>query len=170
QEAFDAGAEVIISIEPVKITDIKQHKSLGINRDRANQFFDVIDKFAGYGFNKSHAAAYALLTWQSSWLKLHHPAAFYAAALTYNAEDLDKLRKIVREARERGIEMLPPSLEKSGVAFEPETTADGKPAVRWGLGAVKGLGNYAGPLVRAARGKGIKTIEELARRSEEHTS
>src|SRR3546814_15050352 len=81
-------------------------------------------KFAGYGFNKSHAAAYALLTWQSSWLKLHHPAAFYAAALTYNSEDFDKLRKIIREARERGIEMLPPSIEKSGVAFEPDTTDD----------------------------------------------
>src|SRR3546814_3314220 len=72
----------------------------------------------------SHAAAYALLTWQSSWLKLHHPAAFYAAALTYNSEDFDKLRKIIREARERGIEMLPPSIEKSGVAFEPDTTDD----------------------------------------------
>src|SRR3546814_14337573 len=74
----------------------------------------------------------------SSWLKLHHPAAFYAAALTYNSEDFDKLRKIIREARERGIEMLPPSIEKSGVAFEPDTTDDGKPAVRWGMGSIKG--------------------------------
>src|SRR3546814_6890769 len=72
-------SEVIISIKPAKIVSIKEHKSLGINRARAGEFFDLIDKFAGYGFNKSHAAAYALLTWQSSWLKLHHPAAFYAA-------------------------------------------------------------------------------------------
>ena len=168
KEAMDAGAEVIISIEPVTITALKEHKALGISRERASQHFDTIDKFAGYGFNKSHAAAYALLAWQSSWLKLHHPAAFYSAALTYGAEDFDKLRKIVREARERGIEMLPPSLEHSSVAFTPEMTAEGKPAVRWGLGAIKGLGSYAGPLVAAAKGKGIKTIEDLARALSSH--
>ncbi|AXK44122.1 DNA polymerase III subunit alpha [Erythrobacter aureus] len=161
-EAKDAGVKVIISIDPVKVVDIKQHKSLGIDRKRANQHFDTIDKFAGYGFNKSHAAAYALLCWQSAWLKFHHPAAFYAAALTYNSEDFDKMRKIIREARDRGIEMLPPSLEKSGVAFEPEIAEDGTAAVRWGLGSVKGLGSYAAPLVAAVRGKGIKTIEDLA--------
>src|SRR3546814_7874365 len=65
REAFEAKAEFIISIKPAKIVSIKEHKSLGINRARAGEFFDLIDKFAGYGFNKSHAAAYALLTWQS---------------------------------------------------------------------------------------------------------
>src|SRR3546814_7142956 len=89
--------------------------------------------------------------------------AFYAAALTYHSEDFDKLRKIIREARERGIEMLPPSIEKSGVAFEPDTTDDGKPAVRWGMGSIKGLGSYAAPLVRSTRGKGITKIEDLAK-------
>lgn len=168
REAFEAKAEVIISIKPVTIIAAKDHKSLGINRARAGEFFDLIDKFAGYGFNKSHAAAYALLTWQSSWLKFHHPSAFYAAALTYNSEDFDKLRKIIREARERGIEMLPPSLEKSGVAFEPDVTEDGKPAVRWGMGSIKGLGSYAGPLVAAARGKGFTKIEDLAKALASH--
>src|SRR3546814_14663651 len=90
REAFEAKAEVIISIKPAKIVSIKEHKSLGINRARAGEFFDLIDKFAGYGFNKSHAAAYALLTWQSSWLKLHNPAAFYAAALTYNSRSEER--------------------------------------------------------------------------------
>src|SRR3546814_18023800 len=61
REAFEAKAEFIISIKPAKIVSIKEHKSLGINRARAGEFFDLIDKFAGYGFNKSHAAAYALL-------------------------------------------------------------------------------------------------------------
>jgi len=145
-----------------KITAIKEHRSLGITRDRATQHFETIDKFAGYGFNKSHAAAYALLAWQSSWLKFHHPASFYAAALTY-CGDFDKMRKIIREARDRGITMLPPSLEKSGVAFEPEATEEGTPGVRWGLGAIKGLGSHAGPLSAVARGKGITTIEHLAR-------
>lgn len=162
-QAAETGAEVIISIDPVTITAIKQHKSLGITREHAENLFNLIDKFAGYGFNKSHAAAYALLTWQAAWLKLHHPTAFYASALTYNSEDFDKLRKIIREARERGIEMLPPSLDKSDVSFTPDKTADGKPAVRWGMGSIKGLGNYARPLVAAVKGKGIKSIEELAR-------
>src|SRR3546814_8691126 len=75
--------------------------------------------------------------------------------------------------------MLPPSIEKSGVAFEPDTTDDGKPAVRWGMGSIKGLGSYAAPLVRSTRGKGITKIEDLAKalapfgnasRSEEYTS
>src|SRR3546814_18500350 len=59
--------------------------------------------------------------------------------------------------------MLPPSIEKSGVAFEPDTTDDGKPAVRWGMGSIKGLGSYAAPLVRSSRGKGITKIEDLAK-------
>jgi DNA polymerase-3 subunit alpha len=134
-----------------------------IDEKRANELFDIIDRFAGYGFNKSHAAAYALLTWQSSWLKLHHPAAFYSAALTYNDADFDKMRRIIREARDRGVEFLPPDLDKSDVNFTPETTEDGKPAVRWGLGSIKGVGVFAKPLAKACRGKGFKRIEDVAR-------
>lgn len=138
-------------------------KASGIDEKRANELFDIIDKFAGYGFNKSHAAAYALLAWQSSWLKYHHPAAFYAAALTYNDADFDKMRKIIREARDRGVEFLPPSLNESDVNFTPETTADGKPAVRWGLGSIKGVGAYARPLAAACRGRGFRRIEDVAK-------
>lgn len=134
-----------------------------IDEKRANELFDIIDRFAGYGFNKSHAAAYALLTWQSSWLKLHHPAAFYSAALTYNDADFDKMRKIIREARDRGVEFLPPDLDKSDVNFTPETTEDGRPAVRWGLGSIKGVGVFARPLAKACRGKGLKRIEDVAK-------
>jgi DNA polymerase-3 subunit alpha len=138
-------------------------KANRISAEKAKELFDLIDRFAGYGFNKSHAAAYALLTWQSSWLKLHHPAAFYAAALTYNDADFDKMRKIIREARDRGVEFLPPNLDRSGVNFLPEATEDGKPGVRWGLGSIKGVGAYARPLAAACRGKGYKRIEDVAR-------
>ncbi len=138
-------------------------KANKISPDKANELFNLIDRFAGYGFNKSHAAAYALLLWQSAWLKLHHPASFYAAALTYNDADFDKMRKIIREARDRGIEFLPPDLDKSDVNFTPETMDDGRPAVRWGLGSIKGVGVYARPLAAACRGKGFKRIEDAAR-------
>ena len=138
-------------------------KASRIPEKRANELFDIIDKFAGYGFNKSHAAAYALLTWQGAWLKHHHPTAFYAASLTYNDEDFDKLRKIVREARERGIEFLPPSIEHSDHSFKPTKTADGAPAIRWGLGSIKGVGVYARAVAQKCRGKGLKRIEDVAK-------
>lgn len=134
-----------------------------IDEKRANELFDIIDRFAGYGFNKSHAAAYALLTWQSSWLKLHHPGAFYAAALTYNDSDFDKMRKIIREARDRGVVFLPPDLDKSDVNFTPEMTEDGRVGVRWGLGSIKGVGAFARPLAEVCRGKGMKRIEDIAK-------
>jgi DNA polymerase-3 subunit alpha len=142
-------------------------KASGIDEKRANELFDIIDKFAGYGFNKSHAAAYALLAWQSSWLKYHHPAAFYSAALTYN-DDFDKMRKIIREARERGVELLPPTINESSVNFTPEKTADGKPAIRWGLGSIKGVGSYARSLVAACRGRGFTRIEDVAKAMTAH--
>ena len=134
-----------------------------IPADKANELFNLIDKFAGYGFNKSHAAAYALLAWQSSWLKCHHPAAFFASALTYNDDDFDKMRRIIREAKERGVKFLPPHLDKSGAHFLPEMTDDGTVAVRWGLASIKGVGAYAKPLAANCRGKGFTTIEEVAR-------
>jgi DNA polymerase-3 subunit alpha len=146
-----------------KILSVTPASSAKITPERAGELFDLIDKFSGYGFNKSHAAAYALLTWQSSWLKLHHPAAFYASALTYNDADFDKMRKIIREARERGVVFLPPSINESDDHFTPETTADGKPAVRWGLGSIKGVGSYARPLAAACRGRGFKRIEDVAK-------
>lgn len=144
-----------------KIVNIKIHKPLGISPERAEELFAIIDKFAGYGFNKSHAAAYALLGWQTAWLKQHHPAAFYAAALTYVGSH-DKLRQIVREAQDLGVTFLPPSPIRSRVAFYPEVQEDGSLAVRWGLGSIKGLGRYAATIVEACFGKPIETIEQLA--------
>lgn len=162
EEAKDAQAEVLIGDTAFTIANLSPASCARINKERAGELFDLIDKFSGYGFNKSHAAAYALLTWQSAWLKLHHPAAFYSAALTYN-DDFDKLRQIVREAKDRGVEFLPPNLDKSSVNFTPEATEDGHPAVRWGLGSVKGVGVFAKPLVAACRGKGLTRIEDVAK-------
>ena len=161
-KALEAGKDVMIDGTKVTIKRITQASCAKVTEKKAEELFDLIDKFSGYGFNKSHAAAYALLTWQSSWLKLYHPAAFYSAALTYNDSDFDKMRKIVREARDRGVEFLPPSVEKSDFHFTPEVTEDGKPAVRWGLSSIKGVGMYAGPMARNCRHKGFTTIEQVA--------
>ena len=162
EEAREAGSEILIGDMRFQIAQISPASCARINKERAGELFDLIDKFSGYGFNKSHAAAYALLAWQSAWLKFYHPAAFYSAALTYN-DDFDKLRQIVREAKDRGVEFLPPNLDKSSVNFTPEATDDGHPAVRWGLGSIKGVGVFAQPLVNACRGKGFTRIEDVAK-------
>ena len=162
-EAQESGAEVIIGDLRCTVSSVSPASCARIDEKRAGELFDLVDKFSGYGFNKSHAAAYALLLWQTAWLKCHHPAAFYSAALTYADGDFDKMRKIIREARERGMEFLPPSVDRSTAHFSPETTADGKPAVRWGLAAIKGVGSYARPLVAACRGRGMTRIEDVAK-------
>ena len=114
----------------------------GIGRQQANELFDLIDKFAGYGFNKSHAAAYALLAYQTAWLKAHHPAEFFAASMCYDMQLTDKLGVFVEDARRAGIAVLPPCVNASAAEFAVEPTADGV-AVRYALGALKSVGEGA---------------------------
>jgi DNA polymerase-3 subunit alpha len=105
---------------------------------KANELFDLIDKFAGYGFNKSHAAAYALLTYQTAWLKAHHRAEFYAASMSFDLALTDKLSMFVEDMRRGAIECLPPDINASGASFTVENGA-----VRYALGALKGVGEKA---------------------------
>ena len=105
---------------------------------KANELFDLIDKFAGYGFNKSHAAAYALLTYQTAWLKAHHRAEFYAALMSFDIALTDKLSMFVEDMRRGGIECLPPDINASGASFTVENGG-----VRYALGALKGVGEKA---------------------------
>ena len=105
---------------------------------KANELFDLIDKFAGYGFNKSHAAAYALVAYHTAWLKAHHPAAFFAASMSFDTGQTDKLALFVEDIRRSGLEALPPSVNHSQAAFSVE---DGK--VRYALGALKNVGEKA---------------------------
>ena len=90
---------------------------------KANELFDLIDKFAGYGFNKSHAAAYALLTYQTAWLKAHHRAEFYAASMSFDIALTDKLSMFVEDMRRGGIDPLPPDINASGASFTVEEGA-----------------------------------------------
>lgn len=114
----------------------------------AVRLFDLMEKFAGYGFNKSHSAAYALIAYQTAWLKAHHPTEFLAATLSSDMDDTTKVQTFWRDALENGVEVLPPDVNASGYRFEPVAdryTEKGLPprTMRYGLGAVKGTGQAA---------------------------
>jgi DNA polymerase-3 subunit alpha len=117
-----------------------------IGVQKANELFDLIDKFAGYGFNKSHAAAYALLAYQTAWLKAHHKPEFYAASMCYDMTLTDKLAIWVDDMRRSGVPCLPPCINASSAEFSVEEVG-----VRFALGALKGVGEKAMELLVAER-------------------
>ncbi|HET8533963.1 MAG TPA: DNA polymerase III subunit alpha, partial [Sphingomicrobium sp.] len=130
---------------------------------KANELFDLIDKFAGYGFNKSHAAAYALVAYHTAWLKAHHRPEFYAASMSFDMAQTDKLALFVEDLRRGGVECLPPDINSSDAFF---TVEEG--AVRYALGALKGVGEKAMESVvaeRSAKGP-FKSLENFAGRIE----
>ena len=114
----------------------------GIEKAEANALFDLIDKFAGYGFNKSHAAAYALLAYQTAWLKAHYPEEFYAASMCFDMHQSEKLAIFVDDARRGGITVLPPALNYSEAEYTVEQTDDGY-AVRYALAGIRNVGERA---------------------------
>ena len=119
----------------------------GIAAEKADEVFDLMEKFAGYGFNKSHAAAYSVLAYHTGWLKVHCPAEFYAANMTVEMDDTDKLKVLLDDARGFGIEFEPPDVNRGVWRFEPVNDR----RVRYGLGAVKGTGAGAIEAIVAAR-------------------
>jgi len=114
----------------------------GIEKAEANALFDLIDKFAGYGFNKSHAAAYALLAYQTAWLKAHYPEEFYAASMCFDMHQSEKLAIFVDDARRGGVTVLPPALNYSEAEYTVEQTDDGY-AVRYALAGIRNVGERA---------------------------
>ncbi|MGE3396176.1 MAG: DNA polymerase III subunit alpha [Sphingomonas sp.] len=109
---------------------------------KANELFDLIDKFAGYGFNKSHAAAYALVAYQTAWLKAHHRHEFYAASMAFDIHLTDKLAIFTDDMRRLDVTCLPPAINASRADFSVEDH-EGALAVRYALGALKGVGEKA---------------------------
>ncbi len=128
----------------------------GLTREKSDEIFDLMEKFAGYGFNKSHAAAYALLAYYTAWLKAHHPAEFMAANMTLAMDDTDKVKILFDDCVLNGIKVLPPDINQSEYRFEPVGEADGKRSktIRYGLGAVKGSGQNAIEEILRARREG----------------
>ncbi|MGB4497295.1 MAG: LAGLIDADG family homing endonuclease, partial [Methylococcaceae bacterium] len=111
----------------------------GVDKDIANYIFDLVDKFSGYGFNKSHSAAYALVAYQTAWLKAHYPAAFMAAVLSADMDNTDKIVINIEECRALNIKIIPPSINLSDFKF---TVGDNGELI-YGLGALKGAGEAA---------------------------
>ncbi len=139
-----------------KAEEMAEHRAIfrkgaadkGIGEAQADEVFDLMEKFAGYGFNKSHAAAYSLLAYHTGWLKVHYTAEFYCANMTVEMDDTDKLKVLYEDAvKHFGIRFEPPNINRGGYRFEPVTDE----VIRYGLGAVKGTGQQAIEAIIAAR-------------------
>ncbi|MBX7084635.1 MAG: DNA polymerase III subunit alpha [Nannocystaceae bacterium] len=138
-----------------------------ISAKKAGEIFDLIDKFAGYGFNKSHSAAYGLITYQTAYLKHHFRVAFMAALMTCDKDKNENVVKFIAEARNSGIRVLPPSINESDRDFSVERAGEQQQrAIRFGLGAVRNVGETAVDSILAAReGDGaFVSLFELCRR------
>ena len=132
---------------------IKGALELGFPQKKVEKIFDLMEQFAGYGFNKSHSAAYAYLAYVTAYLKAHYPVDFMAALLTSETGNTAKVVKYINECREMGITVLQPDVNASDWSFTPDDTAPNGRGIRFGLGAVKNLGPNAVEAIRAAREK-----------------
>ena len=137
----------------------------GIPEAKAVEVFDMMAKFADYGFNKSHAAAYALVSYQTAWMKANHPVPFLAACMSLGMGNTDKLAALRQEAERMGIRVLPPSINESGADFQVERLADGTLAIRYALAAIKKVALGAMQSVASTRGaKPFTDISDFAAR------
>ena len=121
-----------------------------IAQDKADEVFDLMEKFAGYGFNKSHAAAYSLLAYHTGWLKVHYTAEFFCANMTVEMDDTDKLKVLYEDALKFGLSFDPPDVNRGRHRFEPVSDK----VIRYGLGAIKGTGQQAIEAIVKAREEG----------------
>ncbi|MCC6858511.1 MAG: DNA polymerase III subunit alpha [Bryobacterales bacterium] len=123
----------------------------GFPRKKIEKIFDLMEEFAGYGFNKSHSAAYAFLAYVTAYLKAHYPVDFMSALLTSETGNTAKVVKYINECREMGITVLPPDVNASRWHFTPDASVEGGKAIRFGLGAIKNLGQAAAEAILAGR-------------------
>jgi DNA polymerase III subunit alpha len=137
----------------------------GIEAKKANELFDLIDKFAGYGFNKSHAAAYALLSYHTAWLKTHYPHEFYAASMCFDMHQSEKLAVFVDDMRRNGVTLAGPDMNRSEAEFTVEQTDEGH-AVRYALAGIRNVGEKAMEAIVAEReaNGAFTSLEDLFRR------
>ncbi|MFZ4761413.1 MAG: DNA polymerase III subunit alpha [Alphaproteobacteria bacterium] len=139
-----------------------------VEEAQSSQIFDLVEKFAGYGFNKSHAAAYALVAYQTAWLKANYPVAFMAASMSLDMGNTDKLVLFRQELQRMNIPLLPPDVNYSGVEFLVEKMADGVFAIRYALAAIKGVGEGAMQAMITARQQGgiFTSLQDFCQRLE----
>ena len=141
-----------------KAEEMAEHRAIfragaaknNISEAKADEVFDLMEKFAGYGFNKSHAAAYSLLAYHTGWLKVHYTAEFFCANMTVEMDDTDKLKVLHQDALKFGLSFDPPDVNRGGYRFEPVSDK----VIRYGLGAIKGTGQQAIEAIVKARTEG----------------
>jgi len=136
----------------------------GLNKDHAVELFGMIEKFAGYGFNKSHSAAYAVLTYQTAWLKTHYPAEFLAALMNFEMKDQDKVAKYIAEAKKLGINISSIDINTSSEMFDTDGST-----IQFALRAIKGVGAGAQPCINAREEKPFESFKDFVLRSRNST-
>ena len=147
------GKKIKSEMDAQRTAFVEGAKKNGVSDTQSSSIFDLVAKFAGYGFNKSHAAAYAVIAYQTAYLKANYPVEFLAASMTYEIASTDKLNEFRQEVKRCGIALLPPDINASDVYFSVEAGEGGALAVRYGLAALKNVG-------AAAMAALVKTREE----------
>jgi DNA polymerase-3 subunit alpha len=148
------GKKIRSEMEAQRKTFVDGATARGIAAATATEVFDLMAKFADYGFNKSHAAAYALVAYQTAWMKANHPAVFMAACMSLASANTDRLAALKQEAERGGIRVLPPDINRSGADFRMERLpGEGALAIRYALAAVKKVGGAAMEGLEQARGE-----------------
>ena len=146
------GKKIRAEMDSQRQTFVDGATARGIPEAKAVEVFELMAKFADYGFNKSHAAAYALVAYQTAWMKRNHPVEFLAACMSLAINNTDKLAALRQEAERLDIRVLEPNINRSGADFTVDQDRDGKPAIRYALAAVKKVGMAAMVSLVAARG------------------
>jgi DNA polymerase III subunit alpha len=167
------GKKIPEVMQKEKVNFINGAKKLGYSEDIANTIFALIEPFAGYAFNKAHSVSYALIAYQTAYLKANYPSEYMTAFLTANSDDMEKMGTAIAECRRLGITVRPPDINYSQVSFSMEDSGDKeKPAIRFGLAAIKNVGPGAiEPLINERNNNGpFKSIEDFCRRLDAQTA
>lgn len=147
------GKKIKEEMDKLKVQFAQGGVEKGYNKEHCEELFDLIVKFAGYGFNKSHSAAYALVTFYTSYLKCYYPAEFMAALLTLEKDNTDKVVRYVDEVKRLGLDLFPPDINKSDLVFSAKKI-ENEEVVMFGMGAIKGAGDVAIKSILKARKEG----------------
>ena len=159
------GKKIKSEMDAQRARFVKGAIERGLTKANADEIFDLLAKFADYGFNKSHAAAYALIAYWTAWFKANHPAEFLAASMTLDKSNTDKLSEFRTEAQRLGIKVAPPSVNQSDVDFDVRYDAQGQPTLVYALSAIKGVGEAQAAALVAARAAGaFASLTDVARR------
>lgn len=158
------GKKKVEEMQKIRAEFAQGAEKNGYDKKRSIELFDLIEKFAGYGFNKSHSAAYAMITFQTAFLKTYYPAEFMAALLSSEIDNTDKIVKYIDELKRLKIELLPPDINRSELEFSVGKVGE-KDAIIFGLGAIKGLGKVAIEKILEERRVGLfKDLEDFINR------